>query len=145
MLANIGDVAVGSLCVSLYLPTVETKENKAFIERWYNKYKNTKVPWPTNPMGYAYDGMMFFFEAAKKAGSLDPEAIIKAWEGLEYTGLCGKVLMRACDHQALQPLLFSQIEAKSDLFSFPFNGRPVVIPREKATVPPAETGNPRCK
>ena len=76
---------------------------------------------------------------------MDPEVIIKAFEGLEYNATCGKVLMRACDQQMLQPLFLSKIEAKSDFFPFPFNGKPVVIPREAAAVPPAETGNPRCK
>jgi hypothetical protein len=31
------------------------------------------------------------------------DAVIKAWEGLEYEGLEGEFVMRACDHQAVQP------------------------------------------
>ena len=145
VLANIGQAGVGSMAISMYLPTVETKENRAFRDKWHSKYKDSRLPWPANPVGYCYDSVMFFAEAVKKAGSLDPEAIIKAWEGLEYNATCGRYLMRACDHQMLQPLFLSKIEAQSEFFSFPFNGKPVVIPREVAAVPPGETGNPRCK
>ena len=123
------------MAISMYLPTVETKENKAFREKWHKEFKDSKLPWPANPVGYSYDSVLFFAAAVKKAGSLDPEAIIKAWEGLEYSGTCGRYLMRACDHQMLQPLFLSKIEAKSDFFPFPFNGKPVVIPREVAAVP----------
>jgi branched-chain amino acid transport system substrate-binding protein len=145
VLSNIGNAAIGAHCVSMYLPTIETKENKTFLEKWNSKFKGTNTPWPTNPIGYVYNGTKFFFEAVKKAGSLEPEAIIKAWENMEYDGVTGRVLMRGCDHQLVQPLFFSEIVAKSDFYPFPYNGKPAVIPREKAAVPPAETGNPRCK
>lgn len=64
---------------------------------------------------------------------------------MEYNGLVGKQIMRACDHQVLMPGPVAEIKAKSDLFPFPFPGNPVLIPMEKVAVPPQETGNPRCK
>ncbi len=88
---------------------------------------------------------MFFFEAVKKAKSLDSEAIIKAWEGMEYKGLMGKNIMRACDHQILMPGPIAEIQAKSSFFPFPFPGTPVIFPIDKVAVPIRETGNPRCK
>ncbi len=87
---------------------------------------------------------MFFFEAVKKAKSFDTEAIIKAWEGMEYNGLVGKQLMRACDHQIMMPGPIGEIQAKSSLFPFPYSGAPVMIPMDKVVVPIKETGNTRC-
>ena len=78
---------------------------------------------------------MFFFEAVKKAKSFDPEAIIKAWEGMEYNSLVGKQIMRACDHQIMMPGPIGEIQAKSAMFSFPFAGTPVMIPLDKVAVP----------
>ncbi|MCP4667973.1 MAG: hypothetical protein GY849_16610, partial [Deltaproteobacteria bacterium] len=41
----------------------------------------------------------------ERAGSTDPEKIIKVWEGDSYELSNGKVLkMRACDHKAIQDL-----------------------------------------
>ena len=72
------------------------------------------------------------------------EAVIKAWEGMEYDGLTGKKIMRACDHQIMMPGPIGEIQAKSDLFPFPFSGAPVMIPMDKVVVPLKETGNSRC-
>jgi branched-chain amino acid transport system substrate-binding protein len=144
-LPDIGQAAVGSFVNSTYLPTIDTPENKAFLERWHKKFKDTQYPWPAANLGYAYNGAMFFFEAVKKAKSFDPEAIIKAWEGMEYKSLVGKQIMRACDHQIMMPGPIGEIQAKSTLFSHPFAGTPVMIPLDKVAVPISETGNPRCK
>ena len=87
---------------------------------------------------------MFFFEAVKRAKSFDAEAIIKAWEGMEYESLVGKQVMRACDHQILMPGPIGEIQAKSSIFPFPFAGTPTMIPMDKVAVPIRETGNLRC-
>jgi len=144
-LPDIGQAAVGSFVNSTYLPTIDTPQNKAFLERWQKKFKDTQHPWPAANLGYSYNGAMFFFEAVKKAKSFDPETIIKAWEGMEYNSLVGKQIMRACDHQIMMPGPIGEIQAKSTLFPFPFPGTPVMIPMDKVAVPMKETGNPRCK
>jgi branched-chain amino acid transport system substrate-binding protein len=143
-LPEIGQAAIGSFVNSTYLPSIDNPENKAFLERWYKKFKDTQHPRPAAQLGYAYNGAMFFFEAVKKAKSFDTEAIIKAWEGMEYKGLVGKQLMRACDHQIMMPAPIGEIQAKSSLFPFPFSGAPVMIPMDKVAVPIKETGNTRC-
>jgi ABC-type branched-subunit amino acid transport system substrate-binding protein len=145
-LPAIGKAAVGSFVNDTYLPTMDTPQNKAFVERWNKQYKDTKHPYPTAQMGYTYNGTRFLFEAIRKAGSFDPDAIINAWEGMEYVGLMGKQIMRACDHQNLMPGLISEIQEKSELFPFPFPGKPLmVVPMDKVAVPFKETGNPSCK
>jgi hypothetical protein len=87
---------------------------------------------------------MFLFEAIKKAKSFDAEAVIKAWEGMEYNSLIGKQIMRACDHQIMMPGPVGEIQAKSRIFPFPFADNPIMIPLDKVAVPLKETGNPRC-
>ena len=144
-LSNIGQFAIGSFVNSTYLPTINTPKNKAFLERWHLKNKDTKDPWPTAQIGYGYNGATFMFEAIKKAKSFDAEAVIKAWEGMEFDSLVGKQVMRACDHQILMPGPIGEIQAKSTLFPFPFPGTPVIIPMDKVAIPFKETGNPRCK
>jgi len=143
--SNLGNIAVGSYVVSMYLPAMDNKENKAFLENWNKKYRDTKHPWPVFSSGWAYNGAMWLFEAIKRAQSLDPEPVIKAWEGMKYNGIVGEQVMRACDHQNLQAGLVAEVQPKSDFFDFPFPGRPVLIPMEKVAVPMKDTGNPRCR
>jgi len=143
-LPQIGQAAVGGFVNSTYLPTINTPQNKAFLERWHKKFKDTDHPWPAANLGYSYNGAMFLFSAIKKAKSFDPEAVIKAWEGMEYESLVGKQIMRACDHQIMMPGPVGEIQAKSRLFPFPFPDNPVMIPLDKVAVPLKETGNPRC-
>jgi branched-chain amino acid transport system substrate-binding protein len=143
-LSQIGQAAVGSFVNSTYLPTIDTPQNKAFLERWNKKFKDTAHPWPTANLGYSYNGLMFLFAAIKKAGSFDPEAVIKAWEGMEYNSLVGKQIMRACDHQIMMPGPIGEIQAKSRIFPFPFPDNPIMIPLDKVAVSLRETGNPRC-
>jgi branched-chain amino acid transport system substrate-binding protein len=146
VLSNIREYAVGAMAVTLYSLNVENNQNKMFMEKWNKKFKDTKHPWPGGAMfGQIYNGCMFFFEAVKKANSIDPEAVIKAWEGMDYEGVMGKMTMRACDHQTLQPLIISEIQAKSEFYPFPYLGKPVMIPAERVALAPNETGNPRCK
>ncbi len=145
ILSHLGDAGIGHFVASLYMPTIDNKENKIFIEKWHAKYKNTDRPWPTGQIGWCYNGIMWLAEAIKKAKSFDSEAVIKAWEGMEYNGVYGRQIMRACDHQSLQAGLVGEVQAKSDLFNHPFPGKPTIIPMEKVAVPPQETGNPRCK
>ena len=143
-LPQIGQAAVGSFVNSTYLPSINNPQNKAFVDRWHKKFKDTAHPWPAANLGYAYNGAMFLFEAIKKAKSFDAEAVIKAWEGMEYDSVVGKQIMRACDHQITMPGPVGEIQAKSTIFPFPFAGTPVMIPLDKVAVPPGETGNPRC-
>jgi ABC-type branched-subunit amino acid transport system substrate-binding protein len=113
------------------------------IKKW--QPKRCRFSEPTANLGYGYRGAMFLFEAINKAKSFDAEAVIKAWEGMEYNGLMGKQIMRACDHQVLMPGPVAEIQAKSTLFPFPFPGTPVIIPMDKVAVPIKDTGNSRCK
>jgi branched-chain amino acid transport system substrate-binding protein len=143
-LPQIGQVAVGSFVNSTYLPTIDTPQNKAFLERWHKKFKDTAHPYPAASLGYSYNGAMFLFEAIKKAKSFDAEPVIKAWEGMEYNSVVGKQIMRACDHQIMMPGPVGEIAAKSRIFPFPFADKPVMIALDRVAVPLRETGNPRC-
>jgi branched-chain amino acid transport system substrate-binding protein len=144
-LPGVGQAAVGSFVNSSYLPTVPTPKNRDFLDRWHKQYRDTKNPWPTSNIGTGYNATMFLFAALKKSQTCEAEAVIKAWEGMAYDGLTGKQMMRACDHQILQPALIAEIQEKSTLFSFPFPGAPVIVPLDRVAVPLKETGNSRCK
>jgi len=71
--------------------------------------------------------------------------------GAKFTAAWGDVEMRACDHQMQTRGFVAEIMAPERIpaemrywDAFPYIGPPTMIPREEMTVPPRETGNPRC-
>ena len=145
-LSAIGDAAIGHIVVEVYVMTEETPQNQAFIERWKKRNMDPENPYPAWLIGKSYQAFMFMAEAIKKAKSTKPEDVIKAWEGMSYDALVGRMVMRPCDHQVVSPVSIAEVlPGPGRYYKFPFVGKPTVIPGEKAAVPPGETGNPRCK
>ncbi len=88
---------------------------------------------------------------------MDPEKIIKIWEGDSYQYVTGKVVqMRVCDHKAIQDLhvgLFVPPEEQKQNYNIPpyywykefsFVGPSYEIPAEKI-LPPIDPKLERCK
>jgi branched-chain amino acid transport system substrate-binding protein len=75
---------------------VNTPEMKAFVDKYYKKYKE----WPADWAIMAYDGMIALTTAIKKAGTTDSDKVVKAIEGLEFASLRGPRYIRPVDHMA---------------------------------------------
>ena len=128
--------------------TIDTPAHKAFVEEWHKVFKDRELgyQYPVISMGRAYWAVQWLGDVIKKAKSTDVEKVVKAWEGAEFQMPWGKVTMRACDHQMITPGVAAVIQPKSTMFpGIPYIGNPSSIPADEITVPPAETGNPRCK
>jgi ABC-type branched-subunit amino acid transport system substrate-binding protein len=150
----LGSALEGAIVTHSYGITIDTPLNKSFIKRYHERHKNypsTHMQYPDSFFGNAYFGMMFLFAAVEKAGSLDPEKIIKAWEGMQFEYPQGKVTMRACDHQLIAPMsIFKvvKVPAKDKFFNVPYYiSKPVItFTGEETAIPMNAPGyNPRCK
>jgi branched-chain amino acid transport system substrate-binding protein len=147
------DAGLGSVTAELYLATLKTKKNLEFVKSWQAWFKKHYPDRPTfylvpSSVALSVDAMLFVGEAIKKANSVDADKIIPAWEGMKFEGLAGEITMRPCDHQVQTPGFIGIMQkdhAFKDVLDFPFLGDPITIPTEKFAIPPAETGNPRCK
>lgn len=81
------------------------KADEAFFLEYQKKYSNGgDVPYYYGRIGTT---MNMLAAAIEKAGSDNPKAIAFALEGMEWKSPYGNVLMRAEDHQLLQPLYLS--------------------------------------
>jgi branched-chain amino acid transport system substrate-binding protein len=88
-----------------------------------------------------HKAMMMYAEAVKKAGSLDTDKVIQAFEGLKWNGPTGTVTMRAKDHQAIQPMIICEVvKQKTKYFDFPYFKSLQVIPPEQLEYKPEEFG-----
>jgi branched-chain amino acid transport system substrate-binding protein len=94
-------------------PAFKTPEQIKFYKTWNDLWKNKwKAPFNTmlfkhgaGNIGSYRDQTYWLLSVIERAGSTDPEKIIKVFEGDTYEYQNGKVMeMRACDHKAVQDL-----------------------------------------
>lgn len=150
---QLGDAGLGIVTGGVYLATIPTKANQAFVKSWQAWFKQHYPSEPTHYMvpNTAWNpgqAALFVAEAIKKAGALDTDKIIAAMEGLTVEGNGGKITMRACDHQAQVDgwiAVVKQDHAFKTYVKAPFLTEAVRVPVEKISVSPKDTGNPRCK
>ena len=84
--------------------------------------------------------MTLYANAVRKAGSLDVQKVIAAFEGLTWEAPTGKVTMRPKDHQLIQPMCLGKVEKGSKYFGFPYLKPFEVIPAEELIYPPEDYG-----
>jgi branched-chain amino acid transport system substrate-binding protein len=105
-------VPAGLYTGSRYLRNVpDTKENHEFCDRYQKKFGDLPTHWAQE----CYTGVLFMEAAAKKAGTLETEAMIKALEGLTIKAPWGSpprgvVTMRAKDHT---PIYYAEAWGKT--------------------------------
>ncbi|MBI5583015.1 MAG: ABC transporter substrate-binding protein [Deltaproteobacteria bacterium] len=153
-ISQAGEAALGSVTGDCYLATVKTKKNQEFVKGWQawlkkNHPEMSSVYLVPSSIALDADAILWLGEVINLAKSMEAAKIIKAWEGMEYDGLTGKMTMRACDHQVQRAGFVGVMQANHafrNIHNLPFlSGDPIVIPAEKITIPPKDTGNPRCK
>jgi branched-chain amino acid transport system substrate-binding protein len=147
MMQDVKEAALGHLVFNHSLIDLDNPIQKKFVQDYREKFKDRDQVVYSPAFGGMdeYIGLQWLFDVIRRAGSTDSEKIIKVWEGASYNMPWGKVTMRACDHQIITSYKAGPIVRENRFFSFPYTGKLVTIPEEDVTVPPAETGNPRCK
>jgi branched-chain amino acid transport system substrate-binding protein len=146
ILQDVREAALGHLVFNHTLIDLGNPVWKKFYQDFSEKHKDLDKVAYSPVLGVSqYFTLQWLFDVIKRVGSTDSDKIIQGWEGASYNMPWGKVTMRACDHQILTLYKGAPIVRENDFFPFPYTGKLVTIPEEEVTVPPAETGNPRCK
>ena len=152
VLKGAGDAAIGLIHVGGIINTHNKRKIRNMEKLWHKMYKNHSDEDARWAYGVTLDyinGWNFFVAAVKKAGSLDSEKIINAWEGMRFTSLSGeKIYMRACDHQLMLPMFVARIKAGRNRYirNAPYLGKPYAkISIEDTAIPLTPDYNPRCK
>jgi len=154
VLQAVKDAAVGHITADAYHMTIDTPENRAYLQEWRKHYPDAPINYryPDLAITRAVNAILWAGDVINRAGSLDTDKIIKAWEGAKFKAVWGEVEMRACDHQIQTPGFVSEIMDPDKIpanirywgMDFPYIGKPTRISKEDMSVPPKETGNKRC-
>jgi branched-chain amino acid transport system substrate-binding protein len=150
----VGKAALGQITADAYLTTIDTPENRQFVKDWHAAHPDAPIAYryPTLTISRVYHAVLWAGDAIKRAGSVDTEKLIKAWEGSKMKTVWGDVEMRACDHQMLTQGYVAEVVEPEKIpqelrffgNEFPYLGKAMLIPKDEMTVPPKETGNRRC-
>ncbi|MEE9913090.1 MAG: ABC transporter substrate-binding protein [Deltaproteobacteria bacterium] len=95
-------------------PVFKTAQQKKYHDLWHNLWKTKWTKPPYNSKLYIYGEQItgrtvmpiyWLMSVIERAGSTDPEKIIKVWENDRFRTLSGKILtMRSCDHKVIQDM-----------------------------------------
>ncbi|WP_102223807.1 urea ABC transporter substrate-binding protein [Acidimangrovimonas sediminis] len=105
-----GDLSnlVGQLAAWNYFESVDTPENKKFIEEWHAFTKDPKRV-TNDPMEAHYIGFNMWVQAAEQAKSVDSDAIQAAMIGQEFPNLTGTTAKMLPNHHLTKPVLIGEI------------------------------------
>jgi branched-chain amino acid transport system substrate-binding protein len=159
LLKELKDDAIGMYWVGAYSMRVKTPANQEMVKKFHELHKNDKdflTWWPFPDLSYALLGWKMTFAAVEKAGSVEPEKVIEAFENdFQWQSPVGLWKMRKCDHQAIMPIFGGMIAGgpnpyysghSNPEYNFPWSSEDVIeLPADKVAIPATPEYNPRCK
>ena len=101
---------VGHLAAWNYFQTIDTPENKAYIEKWRAFTKNPKRTF-NDPMEAHVIGFHAWVKAVEKAGTFDTDKVIDALIGVTVPNLTGGYATVMPNHHITKPVYIGEIQA----------------------------------
>ncbi|MDR8017743.1 substrate-binding protein [Ectopseudomonas guguanensis] len=98
---------------------VPALEKSARGEAFVHAFKTRYQMYPSSSAASAYSIVQQWADAARRANSLDSEALIKALEGHRYSLLKGEQQWRAFDHQNLQTVYAVKVKPRDEVLKDP--------------------------
>ena len=105
---------VGHLAAWNYFQSIDTPENKAFIEKWKVYPKNPKRV-TNDPMEAHVIGFAMWVKAVEKAGTTDPDKVIDAMIGVSVPNLTGGYSTMMPNHHITKPVYIGEIQGDGQL------------------------------
>ncbi|GLI22242.1 urea transport system substrate-binding protein [Xanthobacter flavus] len=100
---------LGHLAAWNYFMSIDTPENKAFIDKWHAFTKNPKRV-TNDPMEAHYIGFNMWVKAVEKAGTTDPDKVIATLPGIQQANLTGGVSQMLPNHHITKPVFIGEIK-----------------------------------
>jgi len=100
---------VGHLAAWNYFMSIDTPENKDFIDKWHAFIKDDKRV-TNDPMEAHYIGFNMWVKAVEKAGTTDPDKVIDAIVGISVPNLSGAYSTMMPNHHITKPVLIGEVQ-----------------------------------
>jgi branched-chain amino acid transport system substrate-binding protein/urea transport system substrate-binding protein len=118
---------VGHLTAWSYFQSVNTPENKAFIEKWRTYTKNPKRV-TNDPMESAYILFNMWVQAVQQAGTTNVDAVRQAMIGQKVKSPSGFEVVMGPNHHMAKPVMIGEVQG---------NGQFTIVYQSKALPPKA--------
>ncbi len=102
----VGEAAIGLVGSTRYTSAIDTPANKAFVALWQKEYGAL----PDNNEGEQWQACQILQTAIEAAGTTEIDPLRAALAKVEIDGVKGRVAMRECDHQVVQPGYIVRVE-----------------------------------
>jgi urea transport system substrate-binding protein len=103
------DILKGHYAVWNYFQTVDTPENKTFVDAFKAKYGEKRVT--ADPIEAGYFGVYLWKAAVEKAGSFDVATVKEAAPGIEFAAPEGTVTIDGDNQHVYKPVRIGQAQA----------------------------------
>lgn len=105
----------GIVSAQPYFQELETDANKAFVQRFQDRFGGPdKAPYLNSVGSGSYIGTWFWAEAVKKAGTIEREAVLKALAtGMSWDGPSGKLTVDPASMHCIQDVHLAKVEGGS--------------------------------
>lgn len=100
---------VGHLAAWNYFQSIDTPENKAFIDKWHAYTKNAKRT-TNDPMEASVIGFNMWVKAVEKAGTTDSAKVIDALVGVTVPNLTGGYSTMMPNHHITKPVFIGEVK-----------------------------------
>jgi urea transport system substrate-binding protein len=100
---------VGHLAAWNYFESIDTPENKAFIDKWHAYTKNAKRT-TNDPMEASVIGFNMWVKAVEKAGTTDSSKVIDALIGVSVPNLTGGLSTMMPNHHITKPVFIGEVK-----------------------------------
>lgn len=100
---------VGHLAAWNYFMSEDNPANAAFIKKWHAFIKSDKRV-TNDPMEAHYIGFNMWVKAVEKAGTTDPDKVIKAIVGVQVPNLTGGMSTMLPNHHITKPVLIGEVQ-----------------------------------
>ena len=101
-----GEAQVGIVTACAWSWDIDTPASKKFADAYWKEFNAV----PPSQGCQAYVGAMVLFNAIEKAGSTDPEKIVKALKGATYDGPYGRVRISPKDNCMRTPAVLTETQ-----------------------------------
>lgn len=107
---SMGKDAEGIVIAGTYMTSLDTPENKKFLEAMKERFKD-KYQTPNEHSVPIYDGFYSYKAACEKAGTTEPSKVIKALGEVEITGPRGVIKMDLHNRHADLNMYLAQVQS----------------------------------
>ncbi len=110
VMRSVGDASIGLIGSTRYSAAIDTELNKEFVALWQKEYGRP----PDNNEGDQWQACQVLADAITRAGTTELEPLKAALSSVSIDSIKGKIAMRECDHQVIQPGFMVKVLKQDD-------------------------------